>query len=163
MRARGEEVRIDDTPEVLTKRLASYRSQTEPLIHYYSERRKLLTVDGMMTIEHVTREINRILAAIVAVEEAKASKKAATKRSAGGVKSGPKSAAGKAAKSTAKQRRRQEARQTCPEGRETGLQGGCQEGLKGSEKVVPPGACGFQGQGCRKGREKRQKGHEKAS
>src|SRR5690242_4663763 len=67
-RARGEEVRIDDTPEVLVKRLASYRSLTEPLIHYYSERRKLLTVDGMMTIEHVTREINRILAAIGAVE-----------------------------------------------------------------------------------------------
>src|SRR4030088_542458 len=79
MKARGEEVRVDDTPEVLTKRLASYRSLTEPLIHYYSERRKLLTVDGMMTIEHVTREINRILAAIGAVE-AKASKKAAAKR-----------------------------------------------------------------------------------
>jgi adenylate kinase len=74
MRSRGEEVRIDDTPEVLTKRLASYRAQTEPLIHYYSERRKLLTVDGMMTIEHVTREINRILAAIGAVA-AKASRK----------------------------------------------------------------------------------------
>ena len=68
MRARGEEVRIDDTPEVLSKRLANYRAQTEPLIHYYSERRKLLTVDGMMTIEHVTREINRILSAIGAVE-----------------------------------------------------------------------------------------------
>ncbi len=68
MRARGEEVRIDDTPEVLSKRLASYRSLTEPLIHYYSERRKLLTVDGMMTIEHVTREINRILSAIGAME-----------------------------------------------------------------------------------------------
>jgi adenylate kinase len=80
MRARGEEVRIDDTPEVLTKRLASYRSLTEPLIHYYSERRKLLTVDGMMTIEHVTREINRILAAIGAVE-AKASQKAGRAKS----------------------------------------------------------------------------------
>jgi len=68
MRARGEEVRIDDTPEVLSKRLASYRSMTEPLIHYYSERRKLATVDGMMTIEQVTREINRILAAVGAVE-----------------------------------------------------------------------------------------------
>jgi len=86
MRARGEEVRIDDTPEVLTRRLASYRSQTEPLIHYYSERRKLLTVDGMMTIEHVTREINRILAAIGAVA-AKASKRAgAAKRTAKGAK-----------------------------------------------------------------------------
>ena len=77
-RARGEEVRIDDTPEVLSKRLASYRSLTEPLIHYYSERRKLLTVDGMMTIEHVTREINRILAAIGAVEPKAAAKAAKT-------------------------------------------------------------------------------------
>ena len=81
MRARGEEVRIDDTPEVLSKRLASYRALTEPLIHYYSERRKLLTVDGMMTIEHVTREINRILGAIGAVDEAKAAKKTARKAS----------------------------------------------------------------------------------
>ena len=76
MRARGEEVRVDDTPEVLVKRLASYRTLTEPLIHYYSERRKLLTVDGMMTIEHVTHEIGRILAAIEAAD-AKPSKKAA--------------------------------------------------------------------------------------
>jgi adenylate kinase len=97
MRARGEQVRIDDTPEVLAKRLASYRSQTEPLIHYYSERRKLLTVDGMMTIEHVTREINRILAAIGAVE-AKAAKKAAAKRIAKGARKGAKTAARKASK-----------------------------------------------------------------
>ena len=99
MRARGEEVRIDDTPEVLTKRLASYRSLTEPLIHYYSERRKLLTVDGMMTIEHVTREINRILAAIGAIPS-KASKKAgAAKRIAKGAKKEVKTAARKATKS----------------------------------------------------------------
>jgi adenylate kinase len=91
MIARGEEVRIDDTPEVLSKRLASYRSLTEPLIHYYSERRKLLTVDGMMTIEHVTREINRILTAIGAVD-AKSSKKAAGK--AGGAAKGAQKAAG---------------------------------------------------------------------
>ena len=94
MRARGEEVRIDDTPEVLTTRLASYRSQTEPLIHYYSERRKLLTVDGMMTIEHVTREVSRILAAIGAVE-AKASRKpgAAARTAQTGARKASKSAA----------------------------------------------------------------------
>ncbi|PDT73809.1 adenylate kinase [Bradyrhizobium sp. C9] len=85
-RARGEEVRLDDTPEVLTKRLAQYRSLTEPLIHYYSERRKLLTVDGMMTIEHVTREINRILTALGALEpkeheEPKGASKSASKAS----------------------------------------------------------------------------------
>jgi adenylate kinase len=97
MRARGEDVRVDDTPEVLTKRLASYRSLTEPLIHYYSERRKLLTVDGMMTIEHVTREIGRILTAIGAVE-AKAKKVAAARRTAKGAKKGAESAARKASK-----------------------------------------------------------------
>jgi adenylate kinase len=80
MRARGEDVRIDDTPEVLAKRLAQYRSLTEPLIHYYSERRKLLTVDGMMTIEQVTREINRILAAVAATDAKAAAKKASAKR-----------------------------------------------------------------------------------
>ncbi len=109
MRARGEEVRIDDTPEVLTKRLASYRSQTEPLIHYYSERRKLLTVDGMMTIEHVTREINRILAAIGAVEAKASRKPGAAKRIAQtGARKASKSAArgaraeGKGAKASRK-------------------------------------------------------------
>ena len=96
MRARGEEVRIDDTPEVLAKRLAQYRSLTEPLIHYYSERRKLLTVDGMMTIEQVTREINRILAAIGATEAKVAAKAAAKKASAKQAK--PARAAKKAAK-----------------------------------------------------------------
>jgi adenylate kinase len=102
MRARGEDVRIDDTPEVLAKRLASYRSLTEPLIHYYSERRKLLTVDGMMTIEAVTREINRILAAIAA-GDAKAAQKDAAKRSASGAKKRAKKAgAVKAAKTASR-------------------------------------------------------------
>ncbi|MBR1226437.1 MULTISPECIES: adenylate kinase [unclassified Bradyrhizobium] len=103
MRARGEEVRIDDTPEVLSKRLASYRTLTEPLIHYYSERRKLLTVDGMMTIEHVTREINRILSAIGAVEP-KASAKAAApaKQAKAGARKTARPAGKKAAKSAGK-------------------------------------------------------------
>ena len=101
MRERGEEVRIDDTPEVLSKRLANYRAQTEPLVHYYSEKRKLITVDGMMTIEQVTGAINRVLAALTATEStAKATKAKAAKK-----KSGAKTAAKKAkkgAKSSAK-------------------------------------------------------------
>ena len=106
-RARGEEVRVDDTPEVLVKRLASYRSLTEPLIHYYSERRKLLTVDGMMTIEHVTHEIGRILTAIGAVEPKvaqKAYKKPAEAVSQKASKSVQKASvgAGKAAKAAPK-------------------------------------------------------------
>src|SRR5213078_3572037 len=101
-RARGEEVRIDDTPEVLTKRLASYRSLTEPLIHYYSERRKLLTVDGMMTIEHVTREINRILAAIGAVEPKAAAPAAPARKAARSADKKPAKSAKKAAKAAPK-------------------------------------------------------------
>ncbi len=97
MRSRGEEVRVDDTPEVLTRRLAAYRSLTEPLIHYYSERRKLLTVDGMMTIEQVTREIARILAAIEAADAKAAEKRASAKPAARGTVRKP---ARKAAKSS---------------------------------------------------------------
>jgi len=98
-RARGEEVRIDDTSEVLIKRLAAYRAQTEPLIHYYSERRKLLTVDGMMAIEAVTREIGRILAAIGAAEKKTPKKPPSAKRDPGLAGMAP----GRAGKSTAKQ------------------------------------------------------------
>ncbi len=100
MRARGEDVRIDDTPEVLAKRLASYRSLTEPLILYYSEQRKLLTVDGMMPIEEVTREINRILAAIEAVEAKAARKADSAKRTARKVKTEAKTETGKSARKT---------------------------------------------------------------
>jgi adenylate kinase len=98
MRARGEEVRVDDTPEVLTKRLAAYRSQTEPLIHYYSERRKLATVDGMMTIEQVTREVNRILTAVGALEP----KAAPARKARGAARKAARPSAKKAAKSAKK-------------------------------------------------------------
>ncbi len=124
-RARGGEVRADDTAEVLTKRLASYRAQTEPLIEYYSERRKLLTVDGMMAIEQVTEEIERILAAIgsakpKAVRKAAPAKRAAnkaakkaktTKKSAKSAKKAAKSAR-KATKKVSKKGARKAAKRT---------------------------------------------------
>jgi adenylate kinase len=97
MRERGEEVRVDDTPEVLTRRLASYRSQTEPLIHYYSERRKLSTIDGMMAIDEVTRAVHRLLLALGAVEPKRHTRSAAK---AAPAKTGAKKA--KAAKKAAK-------------------------------------------------------------
>src|SRR4051812_27247700 len=101
-RARGEAVRPDDTPEVLTKRLASYRDQTEPLIHYYSDHRMLATVDGMMPIEQVTEEIGRILQAVGKGSGSRAAKKAgAAKRSAKSAGRAPAKAAKKAPKSAA--------------------------------------------------------------
>jgi adenylate kinase len=107
-RARGEEVRADDTAEVLTRRLSNYRDQTEPLIHYYSDRRKLATVDGMMSIEDVTEEIGRILTALGASGASRAAKTASPAKRSGGtakktVKRAKKSlqAAAKSAKSKA--------------------------------------------------------------
>lgn len=64
MKARGEAVRADDTPEVLSQRLANYRAQTEPLVDYYGEKRKLATIDGMKSIEEVTADIKRVLDAL---------------------------------------------------------------------------------------------------
>lgn len=103
MRERGEEVRVDDTPEVLTKRLASYRSQTEPLIHYYSERRQLSTIDGMMAIDEVTRAIHRQLLALGAVEpktHARSAAKAAPAKKAKAAKKTAKNPAKTAKKAT---------------------------------------------------------------
>ncbi|NVN86758.1 MAG: adenylate kinase [Rhodopseudomonas sp.] len=108
MKARGAEVRADDNAEALAKRLAAYRAQTEPLINYYSERRKLLTVDGMMSIENVTKEINRILSAVTTADAAKkaAGKTLAAKQASSAVKGAKKpvapKSAGKAAKKAAK-------------------------------------------------------------
>lgn len=104
MMERGETVRIDDTPEVLSKRLASYRTSTEPLVHYYSEKRKLVTIDGMMTIEEVTAEINRVLAAILAADKSakKPARKPAKKAAAAKRGSAPAKKAAKSAKKAAK-------------------------------------------------------------
>ncbi len=93
MRARGEEPRADDNAEALAKRLSAYRAQTEPLVDYYSEKRKLLTVDGMMTIDEVTREIGRVLEAVRAADAKKGTKASRAKRT---VKTGAKKVATKA-------------------------------------------------------------------
>lgn len=84
MRERGEEIRADDTPEVLSKRLASYRAQTEPLVHYYADKRKLATVDGMASIDEVEAAITRVLTALAAESPARPARK--TARASGGKK-----------------------------------------------------------------------------
>ena len=150
MRARGEDVRVDDTPEVLSKRLASYRSLTEPLIHYYSERRKLLTVDGMMTIEHVTREISRILAAIGAVE-AKATKKAAAKAAARPAKTASRKAAKKPVKAGLK------AAKATPKGSKKAAKKGAKKALKRPAKGSKGRPAGRGGKAAKKVTKKRAK------
>jgi len=49
--------RADDNEETLKKRLEVYHAQTAPLIPYYESQGKLLVVDGMKSIDDVTRDI----------------------------------------------------------------------------------------------------------
>ena len=49
--------RADDTPETIVKRLAVYHEQTEPLIKYYEETGKLVTVIGKDSVNHTTEEV----------------------------------------------------------------------------------------------------------
>ncbi|BBD61634.1 adenylate kinase [Nostoc sp. HK-01] len=57
--ARG---RKDDTEEVIRRRLEVYRNETAPLIDYYSQRERLLTVNGNQSQEEVTSELKNIFA-----------------------------------------------------------------------------------------------------
>lgn len=49
--------RADDTPETISKRLKVYHEQTEPLIKYYEETGKLVTVVGKDDVRHTTEEV----------------------------------------------------------------------------------------------------------
>jgi adenylate kinase len=62
MRERGEAARPDDNPESFKTRLAAYRGQTAPLIDYYRSHGRLRTVDGMESVEAVSRAVDAALA-----------------------------------------------------------------------------------------------------
>jgi adenylate kinase len=63
MKARGEQLRADDSPEVLHRRLTAYRDQTAPLIAYYRQHGMLRSVDGMAPIPEVAAQIEKALTA----------------------------------------------------------------------------------------------------
>ncbi|MFN6466205.1 MAG: adenylate kinase [Nostoc sp. DedVER02] len=56
--ARG---RKDDNEEVIRRRLEVYRDETAPLINYYRDRQKLLTVNGNQSQEEVTGELQKAI------------------------------------------------------------------------------------------------------
>ena len=64
-KAAGQPVRKDDNPAVFEERLREYYKKTAPLIGYYYAKGKLRTVDGMASIDAVTAEIGKVLAAAV--------------------------------------------------------------------------------------------------
>ncbi len=57
-------IREDDKPETVISRLEVYHKQTEPLKEFYSERGKLVLVNGSDTIENITAEIEKKLESI---------------------------------------------------------------------------------------------------
>lgn len=56
--ARG---RKDDSEEVIRRRLEVYRNETAPLIDYYRDRHKLLTVNGDQSQAEVTIELQTVV------------------------------------------------------------------------------------------------------
>ena len=55
-------IRKDDAPETVTKRLAIYHEQTEPVKAYYAEKGLLVTVEGQEEIADTTRLVFEALA-----------------------------------------------------------------------------------------------------
>lgn len=55
------EARSDDNEETIRNRMQVYRTQTEPLIAYYSDRGVLVEVDGMGTVDEVADRIQGVL------------------------------------------------------------------------------------------------------
>jgi len=56
-----EEGRPDDTPEVIAKRLATYHSETEPIVEHYRLRGTLVPLHAERTINEVYAEIQEAL------------------------------------------------------------------------------------------------------
>ena len=54
-------VRADDNPETLRKRLCVYRQNTAPLLDFYRNQGKLVTVDGMAPIAEVSAATKRVI------------------------------------------------------------------------------------------------------
>ena len=53
--------RKDDMPETINNRLQVYTTATAPLIEYYQKQGKLITVDGMKSIDEVYAQIEKAL------------------------------------------------------------------------------------------------------
>lgn len=55
------EIRKDDAPETVLKRLKVYHEQTEPLVDFYRERGVLTSIDATLGLEQVTSKILSVI------------------------------------------------------------------------------------------------------
>ena len=63
------EIRDDDKPEVIRRRLGTYHEKTEPLVAYYEERGLLYRMDGLPPPDDVAARISALLATVRKEEE----------------------------------------------------------------------------------------------
>ena len=54
-------IRDDDKPETVRQRLAVYHAETEPIIGFYKERGKLLSIDGTASVDETTEKVMKAL------------------------------------------------------------------------------------------------------
>ena len=57
----NDQIRADDTSEILIKRLEEYKLQTAPLAEYYTRNKKFKKINGMNTISEVSLDIKNFL------------------------------------------------------------------------------------------------------
>ena len=53
--------RSDDNAEVLAERLRVYHANTAPILPYYKDKNKLVTIDGMQSIDKVSEDIRSVM------------------------------------------------------------------------------------------------------
>ena len=53
----SKKIRDDDSSEILKNRIMIYKSDTIPVLNYYKNLNKLFTIDGMQSIEKVSKDI----------------------------------------------------------------------------------------------------------
>lgn len=53
--------RADDSPEVIRQRLEAYRLQTKPLLDYYNQQGRFVSIDGMGTMDEVFDRAKAVL------------------------------------------------------------------------------------------------------
>ena len=54
-------LRSDDNAEVLAERLKVYHANTAPILPYYKDKNKLVTIDGMQSIDKVSEDIRSVM------------------------------------------------------------------------------------------------------
>jgi adenylate kinase len=61
--ARGEPVRKDDNPEILSRRLQAYTKETAPLVEHFAGKGLLQSIDGLQSVEAVEDQLTRAIGA----------------------------------------------------------------------------------------------------